>query len=120
MLLKVGMAMMAFALAFAAITAGVAVGLRDTPEPAIAAKPAANSSLEPLVRSSPPDQTKVGKSEAHPPPEPEPRAGPVRNSQPKPAPPPKPKVQAAPPTESIPQPRPEPRPEPKPEPKPES
>ena len=73
-------AMMAFTLAF--ITAGLGVRLHDAPEPTIAAKPAANSSLEPLVRSYTPDQAR--KPEARP--LPEPQAEPEHNSDPKPAP----------------------------------
>ena len=46
MLLKVGMAMMAVALAFTAVAAGIAVSLHDGWEPAIAAKPASNSAPE--------------------------------------------------------------------------
>jgi sortase A len=51
MLLKVGIAMMAVALVFTAIAAGIAVSLRDEPRPAIAAKPASKSALEPPDRS---------------------------------------------------------------------
>ena len=53
MLLKVGIAMMAVALAFAAIVAGVAMSMRDDSEPAIAATSASKSAPEPLERSYP-------------------------------------------------------------------
>jgi sortase A len=86
MLLKVGMAMMAVALAFAAITAGVALRLRDAPEPAIAVKPAAKSSLEPLLRSYPPDQTQPVESEARPLAKPKPEQKPEPNPEPRPNP----------------------------------
>ncbi len=50
MLLKVGMAMMAVALAFTAIAAGIAMSLHDEPEPAIAAKPVSESASEPPLK----------------------------------------------------------------------
>jgi sortase A len=84
MLLKVGMAMMAFALALAAITAGIVVGLRDLPEPAIAAKPASESAVEPLVRSYPPEQVQHEEAKKQP------------ESEPQPEPPPKPEPRAKP------------------------
>jgi sortase A len=76
MLLRVGLAMMAVALAFAAVTVGIAVGLRDEPEPAIAAKPASRSTVEPLVRSYPPEEDRIEVAEAQPAPQPEPRPKP--------------------------------------------
>jgi sortase A len=81
MLLKVGMAMMAFALALAAITAGLAVGLRDEPEPAIAAKPASKSVVEPLVRSYPPEEVQIEEAQAQPEPRPKPQAEPQPEPQ---------------------------------------
>src|SRR5215212_3311710 len=102
MLLKIGLAMMAIALAFAAVTAGVAVGLRDAPEPAIAADPAASSSLEPLIRSYTLED-RAGEAEGQPAPESEPlglQAQPEQNPEPKqgresaPEPPPEPQSQA--------------------------
>jgi sortase A len=97
MLLKVGMGMMAFALALAAITAGLAVGLRDKPEPAIAAKPTSESEAEPLVRSYPPEKVQVEEAQAQPerPSKPEPQAQP----KPKPQPDPEPEQETLPVTE---------------------
>ncbi|MDQ3588820.1 MAG: sortase [Actinomycetota bacterium] len=97
MLLKVGVAMMAFALALVAITAGVTVALRDEPEPAIAAKPASESEAEPLVRSYPPEKVKVKEVQAQPErlPKPEPQAQP----KPKPQPDPEPEQETLPVTE---------------------
>lgn len=92
MLLRVGLAMMAVALAFAAVTAGIAVSLREEPEPAIAAKPASRSTVEPLVRSYPPEENRVEEAETQPAPRPgpqprpEPRAKPEPKSQTKPEP----------------------------------
>jgi sortase A len=88
MLLKVGMTMMAFALALAAVTAGLAVGLRDKPEPAIAAKPASESEVEPLVRSYPPEKVQFEKAQEKPEqqPKPEPQAQPKPKPQPEPEP----------------------------------
>jgi sortase A len=102
MLLRVGLAMMAMALAFAAVTAGIAVSLRDEPEPAIAAKPASRSTVEPLVRSYPSEENRVEEA-AQPAPRPEPR--------------PKPEPRAEPKAEPEPKSQPEPKlqPEPKPE-----
>jgi sortase A len=94
MLLKVGMAMMAFALALAAITAGLAVGLRDEPEPAIAAKPASESEAEPLVRSYPPEKVQVEEAQAQP--EPRPKPEPQAQPKPKPQPDPGPKQETLP------------------------
>ena len=76
--------MMAFALAFAAVTAGIAVGLREAPEPAIAVDPAANSSLEPPVRPYYLED-RAGEAGGQPAPEPrspEPRAEPEQNRKP--------------------------------------
>src|SRR3712207_5346216 len=84
MLLKVGMAIMTFALALAAVTAGLAVGLRDKPEPAIATKPASESEAEPLVRSYPPEKGQVEKAQEKP--EPKPQAQPKPKPQPEPQP----------------------------------
>ena len=89
MLLKVGMAMMAFALALVAITAGVMVALRDKPESAIAAKPASKSAPEPLVRSYPPEEVRAQ-------PEPRSKPAPQDESQVEPQAEPKPKPQAEP------------------------
>ena len=88
MLLKVGVAMMAFALALVAITAGIVVGLRDEPEPAIAAKPTSESEAEPLVRSYPPEKVQVEEAQAQPerPSKPEPQAQPKPKPQPDPEP----------------------------------
>jgi sortase A len=114
MLLKVGMVMMAAALAFAAITAGIAVGLRDAPEPAIAAKPASKSSLEPLDRSYTLED-RADASERQPPPEPQPPEQQAKSPQ---TPELKPAPKSAP--ESSPEPPPKPRSsaEPKEQPKP--
>ncbi len=97
MLLKVGMAMMAFALALVAITTGVVVGLRDEPEAAIVAKPASKSEAEPLVRSYPPQEAQAEQSQVQPElrPKPEPQAEP----KPKPQPGPEPEQETLPVTE---------------------
>jgi len=88
--LKVGAAMMFFALAFAGVVAAVA--LLDEPMQRVSAtKPAAEPSVEPLVRSYLPPKQEVKNAEL--PPEPEPQ-----QAQPKP--------------EPEPDPNPEPRPEP--------
>jgi hypothetical protein len=131
MLLKVGMAMMAVELAFAAIAAGIAVSLRDEPEPAIAAKPASKSALELLDRSYALED-RAEEAEGQPAPESKPlgpRAEPEQNPVPElarespPEPPPKPRSQAEPKAESKPQsnaePKPAPGPNPEPNPKPE-
>ena len=83
MLLKAGIIMMTLALAFAA---GVAVyALLDEPmERAIASKPAAKRSLEPLVRSSPLAEPQVERAAA--PPETEPEPQPEAKAEPKPEP----------------------------------
>jgi sortase A len=96
MLLKVGMAMMAFALALAAITAGIAVGLRD--EPAVAAKPASKSQVEPLVRSYPSEEVQAEEARAQP--EPEPRSKPEPQAEPQAE--PKPKLQPGSEQETLP------------------
>ncbi|MDQ5828138.1 MAG: sortase [Chloroflexota bacterium] len=96
MLLKVGMAMMAFALALVAITAGVTVALRDEPESAIAAKPASESAPEPLVRSYPPE---VVQAQPEPRSKPAPRDEPRAEPKPKPQPEPEPEQVALPVTE---------------------
>src|SRR5215207_3668218 len=88
--------MMAVALAFAAVTVGIAVGLRDETEPAIAAKPASRSTVGPLVRSYPPEEDRIEVAEAQPEPQPKPR--PVAEPQPEP--------------KAEPEPRPQPEPEP--------
>ena len=108
MLLKVGMVMMAVALAFTAIAAGIAVSLRDEPEAAIAAKPASKSALKPLERSDALED-RAAEAERQPAPESEllePRVEPelspepvsTRESAPEPPPdlPPKPRSQAEP------------------------
>ena len=103
MFLKVGIVMMSFALAFAGTVAVIA--LRAEPkEGVVAAKPAAEPSVEPLVRSySPPEpQVKV----AGPEPRSELRAEPESKPEPR--------------AEPRPEPRAEPRAESKPEPTPES
>jgi sortase A len=89
--------MMAFALALAAITAGLAVGLRDEPEPAIAAKPASKSVVEPLIRSYPPEGIQTEEARAQPEPRPKPRAEP--QAEPKPKPQPEPEQETLPVTE---------------------
>src|SRR5215207_7987587 len=103
MLLKVGIVMMAVALAFTAVTSGIAVVVRDKPVSAIAAKPAANSRVQPLVRSytledrageAPPPPGEPTEPEAKPPKEGGPKAEPEQDPQPKPAPEPPPKSQA--------------------------
>ena len=91
MLLKVGMAMMAFALALAAITAGLTIALRDEPEPAITAEPASKSAPEPLVRSYPPEEVRA---------QPEPRSKPEPQSEPQAE--PRPKPQPEPEQEALP------------------
>ena len=95
MLLKVGMAMMAVALTFAAIVAGIAMSLRDEPEPAIAAKPASKSEVEPLVRSYPPEEVQTEEAQA----QPEPRPKPGTQAEPKPKPQPEPEQETLPVTE---------------------
>ena len=82
MILKVGMAMMAFALALAAITAGITLGLHDEPEPAIAAKPASKPEVEPLIRSYPPEKVQAEEAQAQPEPRPEPEAEPKPQPEP--------------------------------------
>jgi sortase A len=92
MLLKVGMVMMACALALVAITAGIVVGFRDDPGPAIAAKPASESEAAPLVRSYPPEKVQFEEAQAQPerPTKPEPQAEPRPKPQAQPKPKPKP------------------------------
>jgi sortase A len=90
MLLKAGLVMMTFALAFAAVVAVVA--LRDEPrEQVVAAKPAAETSVEPLVRHYPPPEPQVKGVEAEPKPElpkaepkpePQPQSEPARETVP--------------------------------------
>jgi sortase A len=101
MLLKVGMAMMAFALGLVAVTAGLVVGLRDEPEKAIAAKPASKSVVEPLVRSYPPEaaQTEKAQAQPEPSPKPEPPPKPEPQAEPKPKPQPQPEQETLPVTE---------------------
>jgi sortase A len=125
MLLKVGIVMMTVALAFAAVTAGIAVVLRDKPVSAIAAKPAANSRVEPLIRSytledrageaqeRPLPQSEPPEPKAEPPKEEQPKAEPEQDPQPKPAPelPPKSQAQAEPRPQSKSEPKPEPNPQ---------
>ncbi len=98
MLLKVGIVMMAFALAFAAIAAGIAIGLRDGPEAALAANPSAEREIEPLPPSYSEEEMRALGVEAQPEPgstpapgtqqgaearaEPEPQAGPGASSDP--------------------------------------
>jgi sortase A len=123
MLLKVGMAMMAVAMAFTAIAAGIAMSLRDEPKPAIAAKPASKSALESLKRSYTLEDRNE-EAEGQPAPESDllgPRVEPEQNPEPEPAresasePPPKPRSQgepkADPNAESKPQSRAKPEPE---------
>jgi sortase A len=97
MLLKVGVAMMVAALAFAAVTVGIIVGIRDQPEPAIAAKPAAtsSSSVEPLVRSYPSVKPQIERAQARPEPEPQPKQVPEPEPRPEPEPQPKPRPEPA-------------------------
>jgi sortase A len=103
MLLKVGMAMTAFALALVAITAGIGVGLRDEPDPAVAAKPASESEAAPPVRSYPPEKVQVEEAQAQPErqskPELKAELRPMRQAQPKPKPDPEPEQEALPVTE---------------------
>jgi sortase A len=134
MLLKVGMAMMAVALAFTAIAAGVAMSLRDEPKFAIAAKPASKSTLESLNRSyTLEDRNEEAKGEPAPgskpfgvQTEPEQKAEPGLVSESSSEPPPKARSQAEPKAnpkaepkpQSIAQPEPTPEPNPEPTPKP--
>jgi len=76
-LLKVGVLMMTLALAFACVGV-VLVLLDELKEPAAATKPAAKESLEPLVRSYPPQQPQE-KAKATPEPEPKPQSEPQRD-----------------------------------------
>jgi sortase A len=69
MLLKAGVIMMTFALAFAAVVAVVA--LRDEPMEVVVAKPAAKPSVEPLVRNYLPPKPQVKAVETEPKPEPQ-------------------------------------------------
>jgi sortase A len=96
MLLKVGVAMMVAALAFAAVTVGIIVGIRDQPEPAIAAKPAAtsSSSVEPLVRSYPSVKPQIERAQARPEPEPQPKPVPEPEPLPEPRPQPEPRPES--------------------------
>jgi sortase A len=88
MLLKVGVAMMVGALAFAAVTVGIVVGIRDQPERAIAAKPEAksSSSVEPLIRSYPSVKPQIERTEPKPvlevQPQPNAKSKPERNTLP--------------------------------------
>ena len=93
MLLKAGVAMMAFALAFAAVVV-VYASLDEPTERAIAAKPAAKSALEPLVRSYPPVKPRAERAEA--PPEPEPKPEPKPQPKPEPEPRPEPEREVLP------------------------
>jgi sortase A len=70
-LLKVGTVLMTLALALVFVTV-VAVYLRDEPEKAVASETAAESSVEPLIRSDPPGDPRVEKTPPQPEPEPEP------------------------------------------------
>ena len=142
MLLKVGIAMMAVALAFTAIAAAIAVSLRNEPKPAIAAKPASKSALDPPNRSyTLEDRAEVAGGQ--PAPESEPLApqtefeqnrqselahesarGSSRGSAPDLPPEPRsqagpkadPKAEPRPPSRAKPDPKPDPTPEPNPEP----
>jgi sortase A len=127
MLLKVGIAMMAVALAFAAVVAGIAMSLRVEPELAIAAKPASKSVLESLDRSyALEDRDK--EAEGQPVPESGPlglRAEPEQSPEPvlaresAPEPPPKPRLQAEPKANPNADPKPQSKADPKPNPEPE-
>ena len=93
MLLKVGIVMMAVALTFAVVVAAYA-SLTEPLEPAIAAKKtAAKPSLEPLVRSYPPEKPRIEAAKAQPEPQPKPEP------QPQPEPKPEPKQETLPVTE---------------------
>jgi sortase A len=52
-MLRVGMAMMAFALALTAVAVGVTIAFRDEPEKATASESSPEPTVEPLVRSKP-------------------------------------------------------------------
>ena len=97
MLLRVGMAMMAFALALTAVAVGVTVVFRDEPEKAVASESSSEPTVEPLVRSKSTVDPWVEKAR-----EPAPVAEPALVSEPAP--------------EANPAPESEPRPEPAPEP----
>ena len=99
-MLRVGMAMMVFALALTAVAVAVTVASRAEPEKAVAAEASAEPTVEPLVRSRPPVEPWVEKTR-----EPEPVAEPEPEAEPTPEPAPAP--------EPAPEPEPEPsRPEP--------
>lgn len=88
MLLKVGIVLMAFALAFAGVVA-VVVYLDEPMQPASAAKPAAEPPVEPLIREYLPPEPEVKNTELPPEPEPkkpepEPRPEPEREALPAP------------------------------------
>ena len=85
MLLKAGIALMAFALAFAGAATVVASLSRDEPAEALAVASAPEPTVEPLVRTEPDVEPWVEKKQK-PPPEPEPRSEPAPNPEPKPEP----------------------------------
>jgi sortase A len=73
-MLRVGMAMMAFALALTAVAVGVTIAFRDEPEKAAASESSPEPTVEPLVRSKPtvdPWVEKAREPAADPAPEPE-------------------------------------------------
>jgi len=99
-LLKVGVILMAFALALVIVAVVVTVVLRGEPERAVASEKAATkSSVEPIVRSYPPGKEaeepyQVAKPEAESPPKP--NITPVRERHPKPDSKPRPQPEALP------------------------
>lgn len=94
-LLKVGVAMMVLACAFAAVVVAV-VTLWEEPERVVASETKASTPLEPLARKDDPAPPPAAEADA--PPEPQPAA------EPKPAPEPKPKPAPEPPPKPAPEP----------------
>jgi sortase A len=76
MLLKAGIVMMTFALAFAALVAFIASNDEPMERAVAEKKPAAEPSVEPLVRVYPPVKPRVERAEARPQPEPKPQPKP--------------------------------------------
>ena len=89
MLLKVGVALMAFALAFTAVAVAATVAFRDEPGEARAVASESEPTVEPLVRSRPDVEPWVEKTR-EPAPEPEPTVEPTPQPEPKPKPEPRP------------------------------
>jgi sortase A len=73
-LLKAGVVMMSFAVALTVVAVVVIVVSRDEPEQAVASETAANSSVEPLIRSGPPGEASAEETLPKSEPEPEPQA----------------------------------------------